>query len=330
MRARSIALRILIGCAAGTLASGAAAQGAPRYPAKPIRLIVPFAQGGASDYVARMIENRFSALAGQDIVIENRPGASGNVGVEAAAKAAADGYALLLGNAAVMAMNPALYRGSLRTVPIRDFVPITQIADLPSALVAHPSVPSKSARELIAYAKARPAKLTFASAGPASADRLEMELFMKSSGARLVHRPYKEGVAPAVKAVLAGEAHVMFVPLSTVAGEVRGGKLRLLALAAPRRMDAFPAAATLEEQGVPDMVSGAWQGVFAPKGTPPAIVAKLHATLVQVMASPRVKFHLNGAGVEVVTSKSPQEFARFLRAETERWTQVAKDSGARP
>jgi tripartite-type tricarboxylate transporter receptor subunit TctC len=131
-------------------------------------------------------------------------------------------------------------------------------------------------------------------------------------------------------AVLAADAEVMFVPLSTVAGEVRGGKLKLLGVAAPRRVDAFPATATLAEQGVPDMASGAWQGVFAPKGTPPEIVAKLHAMLLQVMASPRIKFHLNGAGVEVMTSKSPQEFARFLRAETERWAQVVKDSGAAP
>jgi tripartite-type tricarboxylate transporter receptor subunit TctC len=277
-----------------------------------------------------MIEHGWSRLAGQDIVIENRPGAFGNLGLEAAAKAAPDGYTLLLGNVGAMAINPSLYKGSLLVVPTRDFAPITQIADLPSALVAHPSFPPKSAKELIAYVKPMPGKFSFASPGAGSTDRLEMERFMKASGIRMVHRPYKAGLGPAIVGLLAGETSVMFVPLATVASEIRGGKLKLLAVAATRRVGGFPNTPTLAEQGVPEMASGAWQGVFAPKGTPPQIVAKLHAMLRQVMAAPRVNFLLNGAGINVVTSKSPQAFAAFLRAETERWAQVVKDSGATP
>ena len=330
MRTRSAALCILTACAAATVASSAAAQGAASYPARPIRLIVPFVQGGAADFVARMIQLRWSKLAGQDVVVENRPGASGNVGLEAAAKAAPDGYTLLLGNVGTMAINPSLYKSSLRTVPTRDFVPITQIVDLPSALVAHPGFPPNSAKALIAYVKPRPDKFSFASPGPGSEGRLEMERFMKSSGIRMVHRPYKGGVGPAISGLLAGETSVMFVPLASAASQVRGGKLKLLAVAAPRRVGAFPNTPTLAEQGLPEMATGSWQGVFAPKGTPPAIVAKLHATLLQVMATPRVKLLLNGAGLEVVTSKSPQELAAFLRAETERWAQAVKDSGATP
>jgi tripartite-type tricarboxylate transporter receptor subunit TctC len=322
-------LHVLVACAAGTLASSAAAQGAASYPAKAIRLIIPFAQGGASDYIANIIEERWSQLAGQEIVLENRPGAFGNVGFEAAATAAADGYTLLLGNIAA-AINPSLYKGALRVVPTRDFAPITQITDLPSALAAHPSFPANSVKELIARTKSRPSKFAFASPGPGSTNRLEMELFMKASGVRMAHRPYKEGMGPALKSLLAGETSVMFVPLATVASEVRGGRLKLLAVAAPRRVASFQAVPTLAEQGVPEMTSGAWQGVFAPKGTPPEIVAKLHAMLAEVMTSPQLKFHLNSAGINVVTSKSPREFATFLRAETERWAQVVKDSGATP
>ena len=324
MRAKSAALCILMA------ASSAAAQDAESYPARPIRLIVPFVQGGAADFVARVIQHRWSKLAGQDVVVENRPGTSGNVGLEIAAKAAPDGYTLILGNVGAMAINPSLYKSSLRTVPTRDFVPITQIVDLPSALVAHPSFPPDSAEALIAYVKSRPGELSFASPGPASVHRLEMEHLMKSSGIRMVHRPYKGGVGPAISGLLAGETSVMFMPLSSVASQVRGGKLKLLAVAAPRRVGAFASAPTLAEQGLPEMTSGSWQGVFAPRGTPPAIVAKLHEMLLQVMATPRVKLLLNGAGLEVVTSKSPQEFAAFLRAETERWAQAVKDSGATP
>ena len=328
LRARRAALGILIACAVGPLASSAAAQGAAGYPAKTIRLIIPFAQGGASDYVASMIQPRWSELAGQNIVVVNRPGAAGNIGLEAAAQAVPDGYTLFLGNVGTMAINPSLYKSALRTVPARDFVPITQIVDQPSALVANPSFPPNSAKELIAYVKGRPAKFSFASPGPGSLNRLEMERFMKASGIRMVHLPYKAGAGPAVSGLLAGETSVMFMPLSSVAGQVRDGRLKLLAVAASRRMGAFPNTPTLAEQGVPDIATGSWQGVFAPAGTPPQIVTRLHAMLLQVMAAPRVKIHLNGSGIDVVTSKSPQEFAAFLRAETERWSQTVKDSGA--
>jgi tripartite-type tricarboxylate transporter receptor subunit TctC len=328
MNPRRAALCVLIACAAGALP--AAAQTRSGYPARPIRLIIPFAAGGASDYIAHLIERRWTDLARQEIVLELRPGANGNHGLEAAARAAPDGYTLLLGSTGVIAINPSLYRGKLRTVPARDLVPITQIADLPSALVAHPSLPAASAAELIAQARAKPGKLSFASPGAGSVNRLEMERFMQATGIQMVHRPYAAGLGHAIGSVLAGETAVMFVPLSTVAGEVRARKLKLLAVAAPERVSAFARAATLAEQGVPDMDAGLWHGVFAPRGTPPHVVATLHTMLEQVMAAPKVRFHLNGAGIAAVTSKSPQEFAAFLRAETERWARVVKESGATP
>jgi tripartite-type tricarboxylate transporter receptor subunit TctC len=312
---------------AGILATGAA-LGQAAYPSKPIRLIVPFAPGGASDFVGRIIQPRWSELLGQSIVIENRAGASGNIGMDAAAKAAPDGYTLYLGNVGTTAINPSIFKTSLAVVPTRDFVPITQIVDVPSALVAHPSFPPNSARELIAYVKPQPGKFFFASPGPGSANRLEMERFMKSSGIQMTHVPYKGGAGPAITGLLGGETSVMFVTLSSAASQVRGGKLKLLAVAAPQRVAAFPNTPTLSEEGLPEMTNGSWQGVFAPAGTPPDIIAKLYPMLLQVMESPDVRKRLGDGGVEVVTSKSPEAFAAFLRAETERWAQVVKDSGA--
>jgi tripartite-type tricarboxylate transporter receptor subunit TctC len=312
---------------AGILATGAA-LGQAAYPSKPIRLIVPFAPGGASDFVGRIIQPRWSELLGQSIVIENRAGASGNIGMDAAAKAAPDGYTLYLGNVGTTAINPSIFKTSLTVVPTRDFVPITQIVDVPSALVAHPSFPPNSARELIAYVKPQPGKFFFASPGPGSANRLEMERFMKSSGIQMTHVPYKGGAGPAITGLLGGETSVMFVTLSSAASQVRGGKLKLLAVAAPQRVAAFPNTPTLSEEGLPEMTNGSWQGVFAPAGTPPDIIAKLYPMLLQVMESPDVRKRLGDGGVEIVTSKSPEAFAAFLRAETERWAQVVKDSGA--
>jgi len=326
MRFVGYALRAGILIAGILAAGGAIAQGA--YPGKPIRLIIPFAPGGASDFVGRIIQPRWSELAGQNILVENRAGASGNIGMDAAAKAAPDGYTLYLGNVGTTAINPSIYKTSLSVVPTRDFVPITQVVDVPSALVANPSFPPNSARELIAYVKPQPGKFFFASPGPGSANRLEMERFMKSSGIQMTHVPYKGGAGPAITGLLGGETSVMFVTLSSAASQVRGGKLKLLAIAAPQRVSAFPNTPTLSEEGLPEMTNGSWQGVFAPAGTPAEVIAKLHPMLLQVMATPDVKKRLNDSGVDVVTSRSPEEFAAFLRAETERWAQVVKDSGA--
>jgi tripartite-type tricarboxylate transporter receptor subunit TctC len=326
MSTRTSAFAVLIACAAAAVAPAALAQGAG-YPAKPIRMVIPFAPGGASDFVGRIIQPRLGELLGQSIVIENRAGASGNIGLEAAAKAAPDGYTVFLGNVGTTAINPSLFK-TLAVVPTRDFVPITQVVDVPSALVANPSFPPNSARELIEFVKPSPNKYFFGSPGPGSANRLEMERFMKSSGIQMTHVPYKGGAGPAITGLLAGETSTMFVTLSSAASQVRAGKLKLLAVAAPQRVAAFPNAPTLAEEGLPEMTHGSWQGVFVPTGTPPEIVAKLYAIVIQTMETPDVRKRLGESGVDVVTSKSPAEFAVFLRAETEKWAQVVKESGA--
>ena len=333
MRASAAALSVLVACVAGavaiTAATTAAAQGAAAgYPAKPIRVIIPFAPGGASDFVGRIMQPRLAELTGQSIVVENRPGASGNIGLEAAAKSAPDGYTLFLGNVGTVAINPSLYKTTLSVVPTRDFVPITQVVDVPSALVANPSFPPNSARELIEFVKPVPGKYFFASPGPGSANRLEMERFMKAGGITMTHVPYKGGAGPAITGLLGGETSVMFVTLSSAASQVRGGKLKLLAVAAPQRVSAFPNTPTLAEEGLSEMTTGSWQGVFAPTGTPPDVIAKLYATVLQVMETPEVRKRLADSGVDVVTSKSPDDFAAFVRADTDRWAQVVKESGA--
>jgi tripartite-type tricarboxylate transporter receptor subunit TctC len=324
----STALRVLIACAAAAIAPAAIGQGGAAYPAKPIRIIIPFAPGGASDFVGRIIQPRLTELTGQSIVIENRAGASGNIGLEAAAKAPPDGYTLFLGNVGTTAINPSLYKTTLSVVPTRDFVAITQVVDVPSALVAHPSFPPNTVKELVEFVKPAPGKYFFASPGPGSANRLEMERFMKASGIQMTHVPYKGGAGPAITGLLGGETSVMFVTLSSAASQVRGGKLKLLGITAPQRVSAFPNTPTLAEEGFPDMTAGSWQGVFTPAGTPPDVVAKLYALVIQVMDTPDVRKRLADSGVEVVTSKSPEAFAAYLREDTERWAQVVKESGA--
>jgi tripartite-type tricarboxylate transporter receptor subunit TctC len=322
----STALRVLAACAAVAIAPAVMAQGTT-YPAKPIRVIIPFAPGGASDFVGRIIQPRLAELAGQSIVIENRAGASGNIGLEAAAKSAPDGYTLFLGNVGSTAINPSLYK-TLTVVPTRDLVAITQVVDVPSALVANPAFPPNTVKELIEFVKASPGKYFFASPGPGSANRLEMERFMKAAGISMTHVPYKGGAGPAITGLLGGETSVMFVTLSCAARPGRGGKLKLFAISAPQRVSAFPNTPTLAEEGMPDMTAGSWQGVFVPTGTPPDVVAKLYTLVIQVMDTPDVRKRLADSGVEVVTSKSPEAFAAFLREDTERWAQVVKESGA--
>src|SRR5215470_3835192 len=300
---------------------------AQAYPNKPVRMIVPFAPGGASDFVARIISPRLGELLGQSIVIENKQGASGNIGMEAAARAPADGYTIYLGNIGTIAINPAVFP-NLAVNPPKDFIAVTEVADVPSILIANPTVPVNTVAELVALAKAKPGELNFASPGSSTLNRLEMEHFMKLANLRIVHVPYKGGAGPAVTGMLGGETQVMFVTLSSAISFVQAGRLKALALSTTKRIDALPQVPTMIEAGYPDMVSSSWQGMFVPAGTPRAIVEKLHAALLQTMATPEVAQRFAAGGVNVVTSKAPEEFAAFVAAETARWGKVAKESGA--
>jgi tripartite-type tricarboxylate transporter receptor subunit TctC len=299
----------------------------PGYPNRPVKMIVPFAPGGASDFVARIISPKLGELLGQQIVIENRPGASGNIGMEAAAKAPADGYTIYLGNIGTIAINPAIFR-DLSVNPLKDFIAITEVADVPSILIANPSVPVNSVADLVALAKSKPGELNFASPGSSSLNRLEMEHFLKIAGLNIVHIPYKGGAGPAVTGMLGGETQVMFVTLSSAISFIQAGRLKPLGISTTRRIDALPQVPTMTEAGYPEMVSSSWQGVFVPAGTPRSIVDKLQAALLATLDSPEIKQRFAGGGVGAVTSKTPEDFAAFVSAETARWSKVAKESGA--
>lgn len=303
------------------------AFGQASYPNRPVRMIVPFAPGGASDFVARIITPKLGEVLGQQIVIENRAGASGNIGMELAAKAPADGYTIYLGNIGTIAINPAVFK-NLSIDPQKDFTAITLVAGVPSVLIANPGIPANTVAELVALAKSKPGELNFASPGSASMNRLEMERFKKIADLNIVHIPYKGGAGPAVTGMLGGETQIMFVTLSSAITFIQSGKLKALGVSTTKRVEALPQVPTMTEAGFPEMVSSSWQGVFVPAGTPRGIVEKLHAALLATMDSPEIKQRFAAGGVDVVTSKTPEDFAAFVATETARWGKVAKESGA--
>ncbi len=323
---RTLAVYMMsLGLAAGLCT--AQAQTASSYPQKPVRMIIPFAPGGASDFAGRIISPRLSEVLGQQIIIENRAGASGNIGMEAAAKAPADGYTIFLGNIGTISINPAVFP-SLPVHPAKDFIAVSLVAELPSILVAHPSLAAGNISELVRLAKAKPGDLNFGSPGSSTLNRLEMEQFMKAAGMKMVHVPYKGGAGPAVTGLLGGETQLMFVTLSSAINFVKAGRLKALAVTSPRRVDALPQVPTMVEAGYADFVTSSWQGVFLPTGTPRPVVARLQDALVKVLAIAEVKERFASGGVTATASRTPEDFAAYVSAESERWGKVARESGA--
>ena len=303
----------------------AAAQAADSYPTRPVRMIVPFAPGGASDFVARILQPRMSELIGQQIVIDNRTGAAGNIGVEVAANSTPDGYTFLLGNVGTMAINPNIFV-KFPVRPLRDLIPVTQVVDVPGALVVHPSIPAKSVKDFIAHLKANPGKLNYGSPGPGSANRIEMESFLLKTGTKIVHVPYKGGAGPAMVGLLGNEVQAMFVTFSSAVTFAKQGRIRMLGVTAPDRVSAMPDVPTMAEQGFKEMTTGSWQGVFLPKGTSRAIVDKIYSVATQTMKNPDVVKRLQDGGVDVVVSQSPEDFAKFVKNENARFAKVIKDA----
>ena len=298
------------------------------YPNKPVKMIVPFAPGGASDFVGRIIQPSLSELLGQQVVIENRPGASGNIGVEAAARSAPDGYTFVLGNVGSIAINPGVFP-KLAADPLKDLVAVTQVVDVPGVLVANPAFPPNSVKEFVAYAKSNPGKVNYASPGSGSQNRLEMEKLRNAAGGLdMVHVPYKGGAGPAVSALVAGETHLMFVTASSAMPMIKSGRLKVLAVAAPKRLEPLPDVPTMGEAGYPAFETGSWQGVLVPAGTPKEAVERLYAATVKTMQAREVRERLAHGGVEVVTSASPAAFEQFVADETARWGKAAKAAGA--
>jgi tripartite-type tricarboxylate transporter receptor subunit TctC len=315
---------------AGIFATGLhaapAAEDSAKYPSQSIRFIVPFTPGGTTDYVARTVQPKMQDLLGQPVVIENRPGAAGNVAMEIVAKTPADGYTILLGDVGTITINAALYT-DLKVKPITDFAPISIISNTPSLLVVGPNFPPKNVKELVAYVKERPGKVSFASQGAGSQNRLAMEVFAEMAGLKMVHVPYKGGSGPAATDIMGGHIPMMFAGLPPILGHVRAGRMRVLGMATRERHLSLPDVPTFIEAGYPEMVMSSWQGIFVPAGTPRPIADKLNAVMVKVMADPAVKARLADGGLSP-DSQTPEESMKFILAEERRWTTIAKAVGA--
>jgi tripartite-type tricarboxylate transporter receptor subunit TctC len=304
-----------------------AADSAADYPIKPIRVIVPFAPGGASDFAIRLIQPGLQRALGQQLVIDNRTGAAGNVGMEVAAHAAPDGYTLFFGNVGTISINPHFFP-ELTVVPARDFIPVSIADETPGILIASPKFPANSLTEMIAYAKAHPGKINYAAAGISTLNTLAMEQFRHTDGLEMTQVPYKGGAGPAIVDLMAGNVDMMFVTLSSAAQFVKAGKLKAFAVTTRERVEQLPEVPTLLELGFPDDVSSSWQGLFAVAGTPQLIVAKLHAAVVTAMADPDVRQHMTTASMLPTSSPTPESFKDFLAAESAKWKRVVEQINA--
>lgn len=307
---------------AGFTAVPAAAQ---QYPSKPITIVVPFAPGGTTDILARVIGEALKTELGQPVVIDNRAGAGGNIGAALAAKAVPDGHTLFMGTVGTHAINAALYK-KMPFDPIKDFVPLTRVAMVPNLLVAHPARPYKTVRELIAFARANPGKVTFGSSGNGSSIHLSGELFNTLAKVDMIHVPYK-GSAPAVTDLVGGQIDIMFDNMPSAIQHVRSGRLKAIAVTTSKRSPELPDVPTIAEAGLPGYEATSWFGLFAPAKTPAPVVATLNTALLKVLADPAIKKKIAEQGAEPHGEKSEQ-FADFIRAESAKWRQVVKAAGA--
>ena len=311
--------------AALALSLGIACAQAQSYPTKPVKLVVGFPPGGGTDVVARIIQPKLSEYLGQPIVIENRPGATGTVAAAMVAKSPPDGYTLMMGHVSVNAIAPSLFR-NLQYDVLKDFAPVILTASVPHFIVVHPTLPVASLKELIARFKAEPGKFTFPSAGNGSTPHLAGEMFKSLAGVSLVHVPYK-GSGQSMQDLLAGVHAVAFDTVPAVGPYVRAGKLRPLAVTSAKRLAEFPDLPTVAEAGLPGYQMTTWYGVFAPAGTPAAIVNRLHAEITKVMQAPDVRVRLAQIGVDDTVTRSPEEFAALVRADIARYAKVVKETG---
>lgn len=301
--------------------------GAQAYPAKPIRLIVPFPPGGAVDFYARVVQPPLSEMLGQTVVIDNKVGASGMLGAGIVAKSPPDGYTLLLGNIASLAINVGIYP-KMAYDPLKDFTPVIRTVDVNYVLAVHPSLPVKTVSELITYAKANPGKLSYGSAGSGSLPHLAAELFKAQTGADMVHVPYKGG-GPMVTDLLGGSIQVVIGDQANLMPHIQTGRLRALAVATSKRSPKAPEIPTIVEAGLVGFEATAWQGLVGPAGLPSDVTRRLNNAFSKVMAMPAVREKLIGGGLEPVGG-TPEQFASFIGDEIAKWTKITKDVGAKP
>jgi tripartite-type tricarboxylate transporter receptor subunit TctC len=301
----------------------AGAQSADTYPARAVRILVPYAPGGATDIVARYLAAKLNDALGQPFVVENRPGASGNIALEAAIKAAPDGYTLFVGNVTTNAINETTI-GTVR--PSRDLVGITELAEIPHIIAASTAFPAGSLAEAVDYLKKNPGKANYGSAGIGSYPHLDMLKFAKTAGVELTHVPYKNGAAGMVPSLMANETQLAFINLSSTNEQIKAGKMKVLATTAPARLAELPNVPTMAELGYAGVGTNAWQAIFAPAATPKPVIDKLHAAIVKVMSTPEMKDTLGKQMMTVTLSKNPQEWTDTVRAETQKWAEFIRDN----
>ena len=311
-------------CAAAALAAFSATAYAQSYPSKPIRMVVPFAAGGPTDVYARSVGQELSRILGQPVIVDNKPGAGGNLGADFVAKSAPDGYNIVLGAVGAFAVNMTLYPKMPYDV-LRDFAPVSLIAIVPMMLVVNPALPVKTPRDLVELAKARPGQLTYGSAGNGTSVHMSTEMFKALTGIDMVHVPYK-GVAPAMTDLIGGQLQLMFSDATSAIPHAKSGKVRPVAVT--KRIEVMPEIPTFAELGYAGYDPTVWYGVFAPAGTPRDIVVKLNGAIAKALQAPEVRERLISQGANPV-SNSPEEFTAFVRDEIARWGKVVKASGAR-
>ncbi len=298
---------------------------AQNFPNKPIKVLVPFPAGGTVDFFARTLAPKLSEALGQTVLVENRPGAGGNIATEAVAKAAPDGYTLLMGSE-IVAINTSLY-SKLNYDPLKDLAPIVLVGTVPNILIVNPAVPVNNVKELIALGKTKSANLSYASTGQGTSTHLSTELFKNMTGMEAVHVPYKGG-PPAIADLLGGQVNMMFINMPTGIAHVRSGKVKILAVSSKKRVAQLPDVPTVEEAGVKGFVTYAWSGLFAPAGTPRDVVLRLNQEVVKLLKLPSIREQLAGQGAEAV-GDTPDEFAHFMRDEVAQWAHMVRTSGAK-
>jgi tripartite-type tricarboxylate transporter receptor subunit TctC len=315
-------------CGALAIAGLLAAPGAfaQAYPSKPIRFVVPYPAGGPLDTVARLLGAKIAESMKQPVVVDNKPGAGGNIGADSVAKSAPDGYTILMGAVATHAINPSLY-ASMPYDAARDFLPVTQVASTPNVLVVNPSIPASTVAEFIAYAKANPGKLNFGSGSTGSAGHLAGELFDTMAGVKMVHVPYK-GAGPAMQDLIGGQIQLMFDNLASSLGQIKAGRVKALAVTTAKRTSLAPDLPTISESGLPGFDVSTWFGIFVPAKTPQPIVDRLHAEFTRALAMPDVREKMLQLGAEPVGNR-PQEFAAYIRSEADKYAKLVKASGAK-
>jgi len=320
---RTLALLPPLALALAAFSSPSPAQ-APAWPAKPVKILVAFTAGGTTDIMARTVAQRLGERYRQSFVVENKPGAGGNIGTELAAKSAPDGYTFIMNSVGPIAVNPSLFR-KLPHDPLTDLVPVVQVSDVPNVLVVHPSLGVKSVEQLVAYGKANPGKLNYASTGVGTSSHLSSFMLASRGGFEATHVPYKG--AEALKDLLTGRVQFMFATIPSVIGHIKAGSVLAIGVSSLKRSRSMPDVPTIADSGFPGFEAGSWFGLFAPKGTPPAIIAELNRAVNEIIADRAIETRMVEEGADPAGG-SPEKFAAFVKAEHEKWRVVVKESGA--